>query len=418
LVIKANMNFSAPITNHKSQITNRFSALVFSLLLLSVSSALTAQSPFVGPRSAGMAGAAAAVSDDGSALWTNPAGFARDPRLDVEILAGGVATNRNDLTSIVDRLSAIDFSRLDQNVINGAVADLKKLSAPGTGIVGSGVAGLVIGKGGWALGIGDLAYAGVYPTVDLVRVLPGSDPATGLINNASALSFAGLEAREARLTYATSFFAKALLVGATARYIQGRTYFLRQSVFDTGTSDPAGLARKAFKENEVQTDRITFDVGAMVNILGKVRVGLVSTAITEPEFDVARDPTRPSLVGAPASLRLPRTLRAGIAAEPVGLLTVAADYDLRETSTLVPGGRSRQFSVGAEFKLPLFAIRAGTFRDSAAPDPHWAYSAGFGLGLNKLSVNAAVVFSSEGGLSFSSTNRRDVGASLDARLRF
>jgi hypothetical protein len=418
LVIKANMNFSTPITNHKSQITNRLSTAGVVLAFLSFSSALTAQSPFVGTRSAGMAGAAVAVSDDGSALWTNPAGFARDPRLDAEILAGGVATNRNDFTTIVDRLSAIDFSRLDQNVIAGAVADLKKFSAPGTGIVGSGVAGLVVGKGGWAVGIGDLAYAGVYPTVDLVRVLPGNDPATGFVNNASALSFVGLEAREARLSWATSFFAKALLVGATARYVQGRTYFLRQSVFDTGTTDPAGLARKAFKENERQTDRLTFDAGAMVNILGKVRVGLVSTAINEPEFDVARDPARPSLIGAPASLRLPRTLRAGIAAEPVGLLTVAADYDLRETDTLVPGGRSRQFCVGAELRLPLFAVRAGTFRDSAAPDPHWAYSAGFGVGLNKLSINAAVVFSSEGGLSFSSTNRRDVGASLDARLRF
>jgi len=365
-----------------------------------------------------MAGASVAVSDDGSALWSNPAGFARDPRLDIEILAGGVATNRNEFTSIADRLSSIDFSSLNPNVIAGAVTDLKKLSAPGTGVVASGVAGLVVGKGGWALGIGDLAYAGVYPTVDLVRVLPGNDPATGFVNNASAISFAGLEAREARFSYATSFFAKALLVGATARYIQGRTYFLRQSVFDTGTTDPAGLARKAFKENERQTDRLTFDAGAMVNILGKVRVGLVSTAINEPEFDVARDPARPSLIGAPASLRLPRTLRAGIAAEPVGLLTVAADYDLRETNTLLPGGRSRQLSVGAELKLPLFAIRAGTFRDSAAPDPHWAYSAGFGLGLQKLSINAAVVFSSEGGLSLSSTNRRDVGASLDARLRF
>jgi hypothetical protein len=412
------MSSSTPITSHKSQITNRLSITGLSLLPLLFSSALTAQSPFVGPRGAGMAGAAVAVSDDGSALWTNPAGFARDPRLDVEILAGGVATNRNDITSIVDHLSAIDFSSLSPSVIAGAVADLKKLSAPGTGVVASGVAGLVVGKGGWALGIGDLAYAGVYPTVDLVRVLPGNDPATGFVNNASALSFAGLEAREARLSYATSFLANVLLVGATARYIQGRTYFFHQGVFDTGTTDPAGLARKAFKENEQQTNRFAFDAGAMVNILGKVRVGLVSTAINEPEFDVARDPTRPSLVGAPATLRLPRTLRAGIAAEPVGLLTVAADYDLRETSTLVPGGRSRQFSFGTELKLPFFAIRAGTFRDSAAPDPHWAYSAGFGLGLNKLSVNAAVVFSSEGGLSLSSTNRRDVGASLDARLRF
>jgi hypothetical protein len=405
-------------TNHQSPITNRLLTAAVSLALLCFSSAMTAQSPFVGPRSAGMAGASVAVADDGTALWTNPAGFARDPRLDVEILAGGVATNRNDFTSVVDRLSGIDFSRLDQNVITAAVRDLTKLSAPGTGVVGSGVAGFVVGKGGWAFGIGEVAFAGVSPTVDLVRVLPGNDPATGFVNNATALSFAGLEAREARLAYATSFFAKALLVGATARYIQGRTYFLRQSVFDTSSSDPAGLARDAFNENERQTNRLAFDAGAMVNILGKVRVGLVSTAINEPEFDVARDPTRPSLIGAPASLRLPRTLRAGVAGEPIGMLTIAADYDLRETDTLVPGGKSRQFSFGAELKLPLFALRAGTFRDSAAPDPHWAYSAGFGLGLNKLSVNAAVVFSSEGGLSLSSTNRRDVGAALDARLRF
>jgi hypothetical protein len=392
------------------------------LAIVSLSSAALAQSPFVGPRAAGMAGAAVAVSDDGSALWTNPAGFARDPRLDAEILAGGVATNRNEFTSIVDGLSSIDLVRLraglDLDRIPQAVADLKILGRPGTGVVGSGVAGAVFGKSGWAFGVGDLAFAGVYPTVDLVHVMPGNDAATGFVNNTSAVSFAGLEAREARLSYATSFFAKALLVGATARYIQGRTYFVRQSVFDVSSSDRAALARDALRENGRDTSRLAFDAGAMVNILGKVRVGLVSTAINEPEFDVARDPTRPSLIGAPATLRLPRTLRAGVAAAPIGLLTVAADYDLRATDTLVPGGRSRQFSFGAELKLPLFAIRAGTFRDSEAPDPHWAYSAGFGLGLKMLSVNAAIVFSSEGGLSLSSTNRRDVGASLDARLRF
>ena len=54
----------------------------------------------------------------------------------------------------------------------------------------------------------------------------------------------------------------------------------------------------------------------------------------------------------------------------------------------------------------------------AAPDPHWAYSAGFGLGLKMLSINAALVFSTEGGTSLSSTNRRDLGGSLDARFRF
>jgi hypothetical protein len=127
----------------------------------------------------------------------------------------------------------------------------------------------------------------------------------------------------------------------------------------------------------------------MLNLAGKVRVGLVGTALNEPEFDLAELPA------APASVRLPRTVRAGVAVQPIGMLTVAADYD-----------------------LPLFAIRAGAFRDTEAPDPHWAYAAGVGLGLKILSVNAALVFSSEGGLSFSSTERRDVGAAVDARLRF
>jgi hypothetical protein len=416
------MRNSGGPTTHNSRLTTFLSTASLVLALVSLSSAALAQAPFVGPRAAGMGGAAVAVSDDGSALWTNPAGFARDPRLDVEILAGGVATNRNEFTAIVDRLSAIDLTRLraglDQDRIPGAVADLKTLARPGTGVVASGVAGAVFGKSGWAFGIGDVAFAGVSPSIDLVHVRPGNDAATGFVNNTSAVSFAGLEAREARLSYATSFFAKALLVGATARYIQGRTYFVRQSVFDVSSSDPAALARDALRENGKDTSRVAFDAGAMVNILGKVRVGLVSTAINEPEFEVARDPACPSLTCAPATLRLPRTLRAGVAAAPIGLLTVAADYDLRATDTLLPGGKSRQFSFGAELKLPLFAIRAGTFRDSEAPDPHWAYSAGFGLGLKMLSVNAAIVFSSEGGLTLSSTNRRDVGASLDARFRF
>lgn len=369
-----------------------------------------------------MAGAATAVADDGTALWTNPAGLARDERLDIQLFAGAVASNRRDFTAIVDRLSSLDLAGLkagkNLDRIPQAVKDLTALASAGTGVVGSGTAGLMLGKAGIAIGLGDVAFAGVTPNVDLVRVLPGADPSTALADNTSGLSFAGLEAREARFAYATSFLAKTLLVGGTVRYIRGRTYYVHRSVFGEGDSDPAALARKALRDNAVETSKVAFDLGAMVNILGKVRAGLVSTAINEPEFRVATDPSNPSLALAPSSLRLPRTLRAGVAAQPIGLLTVAADYDLRETDTLLRGGRSRQLAFGAELKLPLFALRAGAFRDSSAPDPHWAYSAGLGLGLKALSVNAAVVLSSEGGLSLSSTNRRDIGAALDARVRF
>ena len=191
-----------------------------------------------------------------------------------------------------------------------------------------------------------------------------------------------------------------------------------RGVFDEDLSDPVAVARKAFEENRRDSTKLAFDAGAMVNLAGIVRVGLVSTAINEPEFDVVDPAGNPALAGAPKTLRLPRTLRAGVAVQPIGMLLVAVDYDVRETDTLLPGGRSRQLAGGVELKLPLFAIRAGAFRDSAAPDPHWAYSAGIGLGLKMLSVNAAVVFSTEGGTSLSSTNRRDLGGALDARFRF
>ena len=393
------------------------SVIAFFLLLAGSISAL-AQNPFVGPRATAMGGAATAVADDGTALWTNPAGLARDLRIDIELFGSAVASNRNEFTRSLDFLSGIDPAHIAPGDIEAIVRELQRISQPGTGVVASGVAGLMAGKSGIALGIGEVAYSGVYPVVDLVHVQPGTDPNTRISGNTSGVSFAGLEAREVRAAYATSFFQKVLLVGATLRFIEGRTYYVRESIFQIGDTDAWNLARSAFEHNQVSTSKFALDLGAMVNILGIARVGLVSTSINEPEFAVASSPTDPALAGAPAFLRLPRTLRAGAAVQPISMLTVAADYDLLETDTLVPGARSRQFSFGAEFKFPLFAVRGGMFHDFAAIDPHWAYSAGVGVGLNVLSVNASVVLSPEGGLSVTSPKRRDIGAALDARVRF
>lgn len=348
------------------------------------------------------------------------------------MLFGGLAAgNRGDFLGSIDRLSAIDLDRIrsgqDLARVAGAVLDIRNLGEPGRGVVGSGTAGFVFGKSGFAVAIDEVAYSGVYPTIDLVHILPISetiDPAHAFSLNQTGVSLVGLEAREVRAGYGTSLFGNLLLVGGTVRYIQGRTYFVRQGVFDVDFSDPVGTARRAFDENRRDTSKIAFDAGAMVTILGKVRLGLISTAINEPEFDVAHNPPPsggvidPSLIGSPGVVRLPRTLRAGLAVQPLGMLLVAVDYDLRETDTLAPGIRSRQLAAGAELKFPLFAIRAGTFRDTAAVDAHWAYSAGFGIGLKMLSINAAVVFSTEGGTSISSTDRRDLGGAIDARFRF
>lgn len=390
------------------------------LAALEVPSPLFAQQPFIGSRSAGMAGAAVAVADDGTALWINPAGLARAERREVDIFGGGVATDRGGFLAVADGLSGLDPSVLsgDPAGLAAALADLRRLTVSGTGVVGSGAAGLVILWSGLAIGIGDLAYAGVYPNVDLTHILPGSNPASGIRFNATALRETGLEAREVRLGFSRAFFQKVLLLGLTARYIDGRAYYANLSVFGAEVSNPLTMLRRALRQNVESTGRFAVDAGAVVNILGKVRVGVVSTAINAPTFSVKQDPANPELDGAPASLRLPRTLRAGAAFAPVGSLTVAVDGDLIRTATLVPGAKSQQLSGGLELRLPLFLIRAGAFRDFAAVDPHWAYSAGFGIGLPVVSVDAAVVASTHGGASFSASNERDVGASFSARVRF
>ncbi|HYT31397.1 MAG TPA: hypothetical protein VEO37_02285, partial [Thermoanaerobaculia bacterium] len=93
-----------------------------------------------------MAGAATAVADDGTAVWTNPAGLARAERMDLEIFGSGVASNRNGFTSIVDRLSSLDLQAVragEPATITRGLRDLNLLAQSGTGVVGSAAAGAV-----------------------------------------------------------------------------------------------------------------------------------------------------------------------------------------------------------------------------------------------------------------------------------
>jgi F plasmid transfer operon, TraF, protein len=390
------------------------------LLALSLPSLARAQSPFFGSRATGMGGAATAAVDDGMALWINPAGLSRDPRADLELYGGAVATDRGQLLGEVDDLSGTDLASIAENPAEllEVIGELGSLAEPGTGVVGSGAAGLGFSWSGLAAGIDDLAYAGVYPNVDLTHIQPGSDPATSIRFNDTSVRSAGLQAREARLGLSMGLLQKVLLVGVTLRYINGRTTYSSQSVFDVDFGNPMSVAKQALSGNPLDTNRFTFDAGALVSLLGVVRVAVVSTAITEPSFSVQQDPSNPQLAGAPASLQLPRTLRAGAAVAPIDALTIAVDGDLIRTSTLVPGAESQQLSTGMEVRLPLFVIRAGAFYDFAAIDPHWAFSAGFGVALPALSLSGAVVLSTYQGLSLSTANQRDIGASLGGRFRF
>lgn len=365
-----------------------------------------------------MAGAQTAVANDATALWANPAGLGLDPRLDFDVFASPLASDRGGFQASVNALAGLNRNTLTPSQATAALATLTSLARPGVGAVASGVAGLVLGERALAIGVGDVAYAGVYPTVDLVHTVPGGGPATGYLFNTSGMNAIGLEAREVRIGYSYGLYGRTLLVGTAARYIRGRTYYNHTGIFDVGQNNLGSTIVDSLKENTKNTNAFTFDVGVMFNVLSTVRVGVVAAALTEPKFDVKQSATNPTTLGAPAFVQLPRTVRAGAAVTPISALTVAVDYDLLASNTLVPGGKSRQLSAGVEINLPIFAIRAGTWRDFEAIDPHWSYSAGFGLKLTVLSINAAVMLSEQGGLNWKSPARRDLGAAIDAHFKF
>jgi len=364
-----------------------------------------------------MAGAQTAVASDTTALWANPAGLGIDPKLDFDVFASALASDRGGFQSSVNSLAGLDLTNLTPTQAAATFATLTNLARPGVGAVASGIGGLALGESALAIGVADLAYAGVYPTVDLVHVDPGVGP-TGYQLNTSGLNAIGLQARAVRVGYSYGLYGRTLLVGGAVRYIQGRTYFNHTSLFDVAQDNLGSTIIDSLKENTKTTSAFTFDAGVMFNIVSMVRVGIAAASLTQPKFDVKQSTTNPTVLGAPAYVQLPRTVRAGAAVSPLSVLTVAVDYDLVASNTLIPGGKSRQLSAGAEINLPIFAIRAGGWRDFEAIDPHWSYTAGFGLKLTVLSIDAAVMLSEQGGLNLKSPARRDLGASLDAHFKF
>jgi hypothetical protein len=388
--------------------------LLTGLVTAALPSCSEAQFPWAGARATAMGGAQVAAVDDATAAWSNPAALARLTGWTVELLGSGLASNRNRLLGTVETLSGLPFDAIARgdrpDLVPGLLDDLNTLMRSDTSVLFSGVGGLVVSGRGFALSVGVVPYAGIYPVIDLTHVVPGGGADDGLAFNASGLYFRGLEAREVRLAYGRTL-AGVLEVGGAARIVFGRTFFTRCAVFDCGDENLTELVRDAFHKNARGSTDFTFDLGARLN-LGILKVGVVGIALNQPTFDVA------AVAGAPASVPLPRQIRGGVSVDALPFLSLAADADLIEGDTLAPGAHSRQVSLGAEARIPVLKLRAGAMRDLAATDPHWTYSAGVGLSAAVVALDVGVLMSPRGGWNPTSHDREDLAGAASVRVHF
>ncbi|HTR02650.1 MAG TPA: conjugal transfer protein TraF [Thermoanaerobaculia bacterium] len=400
--------------------SRRFRSLlvVAGVLLLASARPASAQFPWAGARETGMGGAAVAAVADNSAAWVNPAALASLTGWNFQLLAGATAQNRNNLVGTITGLTDLPWDAIvagdRPDLVPVALAGIANLARPGTAVVSSGTVGLVASYKGFALSIGDVPYAGIYPVVDLQHVVPGGGPDNGLAYNTTGLYLVGLSAREVRLAYGHAFLGGMLEVGGAARYVSGVTYFAACGIagdLSCQGKDLSELIHDAFQENDRTTNEFAFDLGARLN-LGIVKVGVVGTSLNQPHFDVADVP------GSPGTVPLPRQVRGGVSVDPLPFLSIAADGDFIKSETLAPGVQSQQVSLGVEGKIPLFALRVGATRDLAAVNPTWVYTAGVGFGIPIVSVDVSAVWGPTGGFNYKNPDREMLGGAASVKVHF
>jgi len=386
--------------------------LAAAVFLAALTRPVFAQFPWAGARAAGMGGAEVAAVADNSAAWSDPAALASLKGWGVQLLGGGSAQNRNNLVGGLTSLADLPWSDIGNgsrpDLVPVAALGIVRLARPGTSVVASGVFGAVVSYDGFALSIGDVPYAGIYPVIDLEHVGPGNIAA-----NETGLSLAGLSAREARLAYGHGFLSGVLEVGGAVRYVSGVTYFGRCGVADASCEgkDLSQIIHDAFQQNARTTNKFAFDAGVRANF-GIVKVGVMGASLNQPSFTVA------DVVGSPGSVPLPRQVRAGASLDPLPFFSFAVDGDLIRSDTLAPNVQSQQLSGGVEFRIPLFAFRAGATYDFASVNPTWGYTAGIGFGVPLVSIDLAVNWGPTGGFNWENPDREMLGGAASLKLHF
>ena len=375
--------------------------MVLAASILAVSPVQAQEFGWIGARSAAMGGTGVALADDSAAVHFNPAGLAIRPHADTVIALGGFAHDQNELVNSVERLGQVNREALaagDPEATAAARADILSLAQDGTGLDGGVSAGLFLTQNGGGISLEGLGWVAVRPSVDLVHLETGNDPARGIANNTTTIHFRGLETREAVGTYSIAIIPALLSVGVNLKYVKGTTYASEALVFDVNRSSRSQLIRDALDKNSKSTNRFSYDLGVLFTPIEILRVGATARYVNSPKFRTFEGGT----------IRLDRQVRIGAAFTPSDFRqgAITADVDLFRNQADLKDRKTRFAGVGGELRMGALMLRAGARTD--LEEAHRTVVPTAGIGFSSFSFN----------LDVAAAYRKDRDADVELTLRW
>ncbi len=201
---------------------------------------------------------------------------------------------------------------------------------------------------------------------------------TGPISkNTSTLRFKGIGLIEIPLTYGHAF-SENLSIGGNLKYMKARVYNISIDILNQDFGDALDDALDDYEDES----NFGIDLGALYRVGDSLRVGIVGRNLNSPTFGSVEEEAQ---------------LRTGVAYQPSGFITLAADLDLTENDVSVGSNvKSQNFGAGVELNLFKFLqLRGGFYKNISEGDIGVVYTAGVGVNLWVVNLDVGVSRSGE-----------------------
>lgn len=201
-------------------------------------------------------------------------------------------------------------------------------------------------------------------------------------NGTTYVDVKGLVLLEVPVSYAKAFDLDQgeLSVGGSLKFMKGSTFVKRMDI-DTDEN---------LEDYKKDSSNVGLDLGLLFkpSNVKNLSVGLVARNINSPKFD-----TRDG-----GALKADMQLRTGLLYDYSEQVELAMDLDLTSNETFIPEYDSQQLGMGVNYKPASWvSLRAGLMQNLANSNEGLIYSAGFGIGVEALSLDVATQMASKSG---------------------